>query len=248
MVSAVLVLTGTTAAKGQNADVVLDSANNCYLNNDFVRASDLYLRLAGAGYEAPELFYNLGNAYFKQNKIAMAILYFEKAYKLDPYDEDIRSNLEMAYLRTADRIETIPEFFLKKWYRSVYNLLSPDIWAYLSLVFFGSSLAIVFINMTVNKAVIKKMAIPAAIILIIIALCSFVFSLSRRSFIENRNAAIITDISIGVKSSPDMQGTSIFILHEGTRVTILDRLDTWNEIRTGNGNVGWVPESSLTVI
>jgi len=154
----------------------------------------------------------------------------------------------MAYLRTADRIETIPEFFLKKWYRSVYNLLSPDIWAYLSLVFFGSSLAIVFINMTVNKAVIKKMAIPAAIILIIIALCSFVFSLSRRSFIENRNAAIITDISIGVKSSPDMQGTSIFILHEGTRVTILDRLDTWNEIRTGNGNVGWVPESSLTVI
>jgi SH3-like domain-containing protein len=92
------------------------------------------------------------------------------------------------------------------------------------------------------------MAIPAAIILIIIALCSFVFSLSRRSFIENRNAAIITDISIGVKSSPDMQGTSIFILHEGTRVTILDRLDTWNEIRTGNGNVGWVPESSLTVI
>jgi tetratricopeptide (TPR) repeat protein len=230
------------------ADAMLDSANIYYMNNNFEKAAGLYLSVINAGFESPELYYNLGNSYYKLDRIAMAVLYYEKALKLDPYDDDIKNNLEMAYSRTADKIETIPDFILKKWWKAAYNLFLPDSWAILSLSLLAVSLFFFFVKRAGLNFLPRKLLVPSGVVLILLAILCFTFSQLRKEFIISGNTAIITDLSVGVKSSPDIQGTNVFVIHEGTKVTILDSLETWKEIRIGNGNVGWVQGMSITKI
>ena len=245
---ALLLLLYSPALQAAPAETLLDSANSFYISNQFDKAAELYLAVVQAGYEASELYYNLGNSYFKMDQIAMAILYYEKALKLDPYDNDTKNNLNMSYSRTADKIETIPEFFLKKWWKAAYNLLLPDIWAVLSISALVLSLLLFFLKLTGIKVFQSRMLLPAGIVTLLLALLFFTFSLSRKTYIDSDDTAIITDLSIGVKSSPEALGTSVFVLHEGTKVTILDSLDNWKEIMIGNGNIGWVPGTSMAGI
>lgn len=230
------------------ADSLVLEGNRHYLNREYDRAVDCYTSVINMGYSASSLYFNLGNAFFKQNNFPKAILYYEKARILDPTDEDIRQNLAIANSRIVDKIENIPEFFLKRWFNGISVFLSPDQWALASLVIFSLSLAAFFIYMFTRSYGLKKIGFVAGVILFALSLTGILFMHKRKQLIRHGNGAIIMAPVVNVKSSPDEQGTSVFVLHEGTRVVLLDSVQQWKEVKIPDGNKGWVQSRDLAKI
>lgn len=227
-------------------DSIVSEANRHYMNREYAQAAILYQSVVDSGYEAPELYYNLGNAHYKLNQLAEAILFYEKAKKLAPYDEDIRKNLEMANMLIIDQVESIPEFFLNRWWRSVVNLFTPNVWAITSLVLFTLSLVCFFFYaIAVPQSRKRKFLLSSGLFVFLFSVSIYFLSLSRKNSIVNNQGAIVLDLSVTVKSSPDEQSTNVFVLHEGTRVSVLDSLENWREIIIANGNSGWVIKNSI---
>jgi hypothetical protein len=147
-----------------------------------------------------------------------------------------------------DKIETIPEFFLKRWLNGISVFLSPDQWALVSLVVFCLSLAAFFLYMFTNSFGFKKLGFIAGVILVALSFSGILFMQKRKQLIRNSNGAIIMAPVVNVKSSPDEQGTSVFVLHEGTRVVLLDSVQQWKEVKIPDGNKGWIKDRDLAKI
>ncbi|MFP4556391.1 MAG: tetratricopeptide repeat protein [Bacteroidales bacterium] len=236
-----------TLAKAE-PDSLLNAANEHYTNGDFEKAAKTYQTLVDSGYHNADLYYNLGNAYFKQNNIPYAILNYERAYQLKPNDEDIEYNLEYARTFTVDRIEPIPVFFLTKWYRSVRGLLSSNAWAWVSLFWLaiGFSLALVF--WFSSRPWLKRLCFAMAIFAFVLTAMSGIFSAQEKQRMQLRNHAIIFQPVVTVKSSPGEAGQEIFILHSGTKVKITKTIGEWVEIKIADGNKGWIPSGTIELI
>lgn len=232
--------------KATPADSIISEANRHYYNLEFNKAAALYRSVVDAGYASAELFYNLGNTYYKQDQLAEAILFYEKALELSPFDKDIRDNLNMANMLIVDKVESIPEFFLKRWWRLMVNLFSPNIWAISSLLLFILSLLFFFLYVTGTKPAGGKIRwLTPGLALVFFSVLLYVCSISRKNNIVQNDHAVIMDLSVTVKSSPDELGTDVFILHEGTKVEMLDSLEDWREIRIANGSKGWILKKSV---
>jgi hypothetical protein len=175
-------------------------------------------------------------------------LYYEKARILDPGDEDIRQNLSIANSRIVDKIENIPSFFLKRWISALAGFFSPDQWALLCLLLFSLSLGALFIYIVSRKTGIKKLGFTTGILLLAFSLTGILLMRNRKYVIQHSRGAIIMTPVVNVKSSPDQQGTNVFVLHEGTRVTMMDSVQQWKEVKIPDGNKGWVPDSVLAGI
>jgi tetratricopeptide (TPR) repeat protein len=199
------------------------------------------------GYRSAELDYNIGNAYFKINNIPGAILFFERAHLLKPADEDINYNLQIARTLVVDRFEEIPELFFVRWYNFLSLTLSTNLWAKLSIISFVLCLLFLSLYFYSSKYRSKVLGFWLALILIIISLASLSFSARNRSLVLNSNKAIIFVPLVNGKSSPDESGTDLFVLHEGTKVTVEDEVGEWFEIRLSDGNKGWIPSNSLEI-
>jgi tetratricopeptide (TPR) repeat protein len=230
------------------ADSLVLEGNRHYMSREYDRAVDCYTRVINMGYSASSLYFNLGNAFFKQNNFPKAILYYEKARILDPMDEDILQNLAIANSRIVDKIENIPEFFLKRWFKGMSVFLSPDQWALASLVIFTLSLAAFFIYLFTNSYGLKKFGFIAGVVLVALSFTGILFMHNRKQLILHGNGAIIMAPVVNVKSSPDEQGTSVFVLHEGTRVVLLDSVQQWKEVKIPDGNKGWILDRDLAKI
>jgi hypothetical protein len=200
------------------------------------------------GYTSAPLYFNLGNACYKQNEISLAILYYEKAKLLNPGDEDIRQNLAMANTRIVDKIETIPVFFARRWFNAMAGKFMPDTWAKAALILFILSLASFFAYMAGRDQNLRKAGFISGIILVLLCISSLVLMHNRKKVILESRGAIVMSPVVNAKSSPDDQGTSVFVLHEGTRVMQVDSLQNWKEVRIPDGNKGWVPDSVLADI
>jgi tetratricopeptide (TPR) repeat protein len=231
-----------------NPDSLVVVANNHYVNNDFQKAADTYTRIIEMGYLSPELYYNLGNAYFKMNKFAYAILYYERALLLKPNDRDIKHNLELANAYTLDRIDIVPEFFLKRWVNTLINLNSSNHWAILSIAFFLLFIALFLIYLLAAKMWVKKTSFYLLVLSFIFSSAFFYFSAQRKKMHLQNNEAVIISPSVTAKSSPTEYGTDLFILHEGTKVEVVDSVSVWREIKISNGNKAWVPASAFEKI
>lgn len=223
-------------------------ANEKFKADKFDAALDMFHKIEDSGYESAELFYNMGNAYFRLKKVPEAILYYERALRLDPGNEDIEFNLNVANLRTVDKIEPVPRFFLDEWLESIRVSFGSGAWAAIMTIFIWAGFAslagfLLFWLPTTKKALFAVMAIS-----FIIAGVSLWFSISQHTDETTRDKAIIFAPNVYVKSSPDEKGTDLFILHEGTKVRLTDAVGDWNEIRLANGNVGWLPGSAVVRI
>jgi tetratricopeptide (TPR) repeat protein len=240
------------AAKGAEvpamADSLVASGNKYYMNREYEKAVESYTRVINMGYSASSLYFNLGNAWFKQSNFPKAILYYEKARLLNPADEDIRQNLAIANSRIVDKIENIPEFFLIRWINGLAVLLSPDQWALISLLIFAVALAAFFMYMFTNGMRLKKLGFSAGVMLIALSLTGILFMQKRKHVIRHSHGAIVIAPVVNVKSSPDEQGTSVFVLHEGTRVVLMDSVQQWKEVKIPDGNKGWIQERDLAKI
>jgi tetratricopeptide (TPR) repeat protein len=224
---------------------MVEQGNEYFMNGEYEQAIKEYQAVIDLGYESSELYYNLGNAYYKSHKITMALVNYEKAGILNPRDEEILHNLEMTRQLVVDDIDNLPEFLPKIWYRRFISLLKSDQWAYISLVAFPVSLLLFLVYLFVRRIRIRKLSFWLAVLLMIISLSTFVFSYHQKKMVYNHSYAIILSPSVTIKSSPDDSGTELFQLHEGTKVKIIDQLGEWKEIKLSDGNVGWLRMEDL---
>ena len=206
--------------------------------------TDIY----NTGYRSPDLDYNIGNAYFKLNNIPSAILFYERAYLLKPADENINYNLQIARTLNVDRFQEIPELFFVRWYNFVSLFLSTNSWAKVSITSFILFLLLLSLYIYTPRHRYKVIGFWLAIFFIIMSLTSLAFTARNKSLVYDSHKAIISSPVVSGKSSPDKSGNDLFVLHEGTKVTIEDEVGEWYEIRLSDGNKGWVPLNSITVI
>lgn len=227
---------------------MIKEAETAYTQEDYNKAIELYEEVLKNNGVSAEIYYNLGNAYYKANQIAPAILNYERALLLDPGDGDIRFNLQMAREKTVDKIEPIGEFFLVKWFHSLQNMGSADSWAMLGIVSFLLLIFCLLLFFFSRWIRMKKIGFYLGMICLLLVIVTNIFAKNQKDEIVNRTHAIVFSPTVTVKSSPDASGTDLFILHEGTKAFIKSSLGDWKEIELENGNVGWIPGKDIEII
>lgn len=236
------------SAARQESNVTKAEGDSAYMRNDYASAIQIYENLLKNG-EAAEVYYNLGNSYYKADDIAKAILNYERALLLQPGNADIRANLEIARSKTIDKVIPVPEIFFVAWTKSLINSLSVDAWAKLGVVFFILLLISLYLFFFSKQIAGKKTGFIGGIVFLVLVVLSNVFAAQQKNELTDRNAAIVLSPSVTVRSTPSESGTSLFILHEGRKVEIKDNtMREWKEICLEDGKVGWVPASAVEVI
>ena len=233
---------------GENPETVIAKANKAYTDGYYENAIELYKGVIAEGFESVDLYYNLGNACYKQNDFTSAILYYEKARKLDPGNEDVNFNLKIANTKITDKIEPIPELFYKRWYRSLIESYSADKWSKAGLVFLCIALIAGLFYMLPRRLITRKAGFWTGIVFLFISLFSFLFAWQNYNDIMHRKEAIIFSPTVTIKSSPDEKSVDLFVLHEGTKVELIDNIGSWYEIRIANGSVGWLDGDAVEKI
>ncbi len=223
----------------------IQQGNEYYIQGDYEKAIEQYESVLDSGYAGAGLYYNLGNAYYRSRKLPMALVNYERGRLLDPDDPEIRHNLEMARELVVDEIEALPVFFARKWIDAVVQFMGVDFWAIVSLSVFVLALIFFLIFFFATPRRLRKIAFWTGILCLVIALLSGIFAGRRKYMITGQEYAVILAPSVTVKSTPDESGTDLFQLHEGTRVTVIDSLSDWRDIRIADGNRGWVEASGI---
>ncbi len=243
----VIVFLSQFASASVNQDII-GRANNAYTGNKFKEAIELYQQVIKNNYQSSELYYNLGNAYFKTNDYPSALLYYEKARKLDPSEEKIQFNINVANTKIIDKIEELPLPFYKRWWESFQQWFSVDTWGILALIFlfvFFVSAAIYLIG---NTIAIRKLFFWFGLLFLVSAFFSGINAYSQYRNLQTAREGIVFEPTVNVKSSPDDNSQDIFVIHEGTKVKITDKVGTWIEIKIANGSDGWVAEKAVEII
>lgn len=224
-------------------------ADSAYINNDFATAITLYENILTNEGESADIYYNLGNSYYKMDNIAKAILNYERALLLNPGDGDIRFNLELAQSKTVDKVIPKSEIFFISWINSLINTMSERGWAKVGIITFIMILTSLSLYFFGKKIILKKVGFIVAVILLFICVLANTFASTQKKEILNHGNAIIMAPSVTVKSTPNEGGTDLFILHEGRKVIIKDdTMKEWKEIQLEDGNAGWVSTSVLEII
>lgn len=218
----------------------LKQANESYSKRNFGVAAKQYEEIIKKVGVAPELYYNLGNAYYKLNETGLSILNYERALKLAPNYSDAKFNLEIAQLKVVDDINQVPTFFLDRWVDRCIELLNSNQWFYVSISTFILCLMFAFFFVFGPTRQFRKMSFYFAVGLISFSCLSVIFANVRKNQLLSSDEAIIMVGVVTAKSSPDKSGTDLFQLHEGTKVDVKSSLGDWIEITLGNGSIGWV--------
>lgn len=223
-------------------------ADSAYVRQNYTQAIKDYERLLSHGVSA-DLYYNLGNAYYRADNITHAVLNYERALILSPGDKDIRFNLQMARSKTIDKIVPESEMFFVTWYRSLVNMQSVDGWAHMALVSLGLVIVFFLLYLFASRIVLRKIGFFCGLAFLLIFFASNIFAYQQKNVLSERTGAIIMSPSVQVKSTPAQNGTDLFILHEGTKVEITDSsLSGWTEIRIADGKEGWIETSQIEII
>ena len=229
-------------------DATKAEGDSAYMKNDYASAIQIYEALLNRG-EAADIYYNLGNSYYKAGDIAKAILNYERALLLQPGNGDIRANLEIARSKTVDKVEPVPEIFFVSWTKSLINSMSVDSWAVCGVVCFILLIVSLYLFIFSKQIVLKKAGFISGIVFLAVTILANVFANQQKDELTNRNSAIVINPSVTVRSTPSESGTSLFILHEGHKVGVKDgSMKDWKEIRLEDGKVGWVPASAIEII
>lgn len=226
----------------------LKDAVDAYSKEDYSEAVKIYEVLSDSIGTSSELYYNLGNSYYKLKNYPKAILNYERALLYSPADEDIKFNLELARANVVDKIEVVDRSFISVWFESLRNIASSNGWAVIAIASFILFLTGVFLYIFNKKVILKKIGFFGGLILLIVSIYANIAAYRQKQNMIERNTAIVMSPSVTIKSTPSDGGTELFILHEGTKVKITDRLGEWFEIKIEDGNVGWIKASEMEII
>lgn len=243
-----LLLTASIALQAQSPKELWAAANQAYSESRYDEAAEQYQAIID---EAPELtrayasvYYNLGNARFKQGELSQAILAYERCLRLDPTNKNARFNLEFARTRIVDNIADTQVFFLRQWTQMLRNSMAEHVWMWLSIALFAIALISLLLFAFSHSLAVRKSGFYTGIVALIVSAIAFANAASLHHRDSIRAEAIITRGIVNAKASPDRSGTELFTLHEGTKVLIHEVLDGYANIEVGNYN-GWIPVNTL---
>ena len=221
------------------SEQVFEEGNKQYANENYSAAISVYDSILTLGSESSELYYNLGNCYYKTNDWANTIWHYEKSLQLNNNEKTIH-NLELAKLKIIDRIEPLPQLFYKKWWINLTQTLSTKVWQILTL--FGIGLILIlqlFSQFTSLKSKLITKTLSAITVIILL--------ITQTSYHNNftKKEAIIFSETITVNSAPTSSSTNLFTLHAGSKIEIIDIIGDWINIKIANGNSGWITQNSI---
>lgn len=224
------------------------NGNEAYQKGKYEEAISDYQQILKMGYESPELYYNLGNAYYKMHKIGPAVLYYNRALKLAPRDEDIRHNLELVNMRVVDRIPSIPELFYIRYFKSFQNLFGTGTLFWITAIFYMLTILFIVLALLVRNRGFRKVSRQLAWAIGIVFLV-FAFILGTKTWAQTHTVeAVVLVPKVDVKSAPTKDGTLVFSLHEGVKVRVEQKTDGWFEIKLADGKEGWLPTRAVGII
>ncbi len=223
-------------------------ADSLYAAEHYQQSAHVYEELLKKGVSA-DLYYNLGNCYYRMDNMTQAVLNYERAALLSPGDRDIRVNLQLARSKTIDKVVPESEMFFVTWYHALVNLTSIDGWAWTALVSLVIAIVLALLYLFANAVWVRKVGFFGALTLLLLFGFSNLFAWQQKRTLTLRSGAIIIRSAVPVKSTPAKNGTDLFILHEGTKVTITDgTMKGWKEIRVADGKEGWLETTDIEVI
>ena len=223
-------------------------ADSAYVRQQYQQAIADYEALLKKGVSA-DIYYNLGNSYYRTENITRAVINYERALLLSPGDRDIRFNLQLARSKTIDKITPESEMFFVTWYRSLVNIMSVDGWATMSLVSLALAIMLALCYLFTARVWMQKTGFFGAFAMIVIFGLSNLFAWQQKDQLVNRTGAIVISPAAAVKSTPANGGTDLFIIHEGTKVEITDSsMKEWKEVRIADGKEGWIKTSMIEMI
>ena len=223
-------------------------ADSAYIRGQYQQAIKDYEMLLKQGASA-DLYYNLGNAYYRSENITRAVLNYERALLLSPGDRDVRFNLQIARAKTIDKIVPESEMFFFTWYRSLVNLMSVDAWAWTALIALALLIVLLLVYLFSERIWLRKVGFFGGFVLLILFALSNLFAWQQKQDLLFRKGAIVISPSVTVKSTPAKNGTDLFILHEGTKVSITDgTMKGWMGIRIADGKEGWIESNMIEEI
>lgn len=229
-------------------EAIFNKATEAYNNGDYQTAIDSYSNILENGQHSAELYFNLGNAYYRLNQIAPSIYNYEKALLLSPNDSEIKNNLSFAQNMTLDAIETLPETVLAKIYKTITGIMTFDQWSYTAVLFMILFVLLYIAFYYFNYATKKRIAFITSFACLFVSIIAVVFAFIQYNDFISDQPAIVFDSEVRIKAEPNKRSEQIFILHEGTKVSVLEELNEWKKIKIVDGKTGWIPSEGIKVL
>ncbi|WP_415376139.1 tetratricopeptide repeat protein [Patiriisocius sp. Uisw_017] len=242
-----LLLCCSTLLFGQN-ELLFEKGKENYKSENYTEAIANWTKIVKSEQQSSEVYFNLGNAHYKLNQIGPSIYYYEKALQVDPADTDTKINLAFAENARIDAIEPLPKTVFSKWYISLARLFTYEGWAYLVVVFSMLFVLLFLLYYFGNSESKKRFYFSSAIVSVLLFLGVFIMAYSTFNDFKNDKPAIIFAISTQIKTAPKMSSDDAFVLHEGTKVQILDSDGDWLRIVLSDGKDGWIPKTDLKIL
>jgi len=230
------------------SEALFKNANDAYNEGDYVTAADQYLEILENGEHSAELYFNLGNTYYKLNQVAPSIYYYEKALLLKPNDIEILNNLGYSQNMTLDAIETLPKTGLASLYKKVTGALSFDQWAEIAVLFMILFVLLYIAFYFFRYSTRKRIAFIGSILFLFGSIIAAVFAYIEFQDFKADNPAIVFAQESQVKTEPNDRSQQAFVLHEGTKVNVLEELDEWRKIRLADGKTGWISSENIKIL
>jgi tetratricopeptide (TPR) repeat protein len=233
---------------GSDYSALFKQANDEYVKAQYQQAISTYQQILNDGCHSEAVYFNLGNAYFKIGDVPSALLNYEKAHKLAPGDEDVKFNIYFANSKTSDKVEPAPEFFATRWWHNIILHFSIRTLSVLSILLLIAGSGLFVLYQFANIVFLKKAAFYLGMLLLLAGILA-VFITNRQShYFNDYRQAIIFSGSVNIRSAPVDEGVTLFVLHEGTKVSILDNSNGWLKIQLANGTEGWIHETDIKEI
>lgn len=227
---------------------VLEKANGAYQKAEYEAAETGYQSLVDKGLESANLYYNLGCCYYKQNEMAKAILWWERAARLRPNDADIEHNLQIANLQIPDKVERMPRSGLSRFLGGMLNLFSEQGWSVCGIVLCFLLFGLLAVAVLLGSLRLKLLSFYATPVLVVLMLLCFLFAHLQVKRLLRTDEAVVMAATVECKSSPSEDSSTLFVVHEGLKVDVSDQIGEWYEIRLPDGTKGWLETKVVEII
>lgn len=243
-----LLMLCVVSSRAQSPDSLMEQANLAYMDESWDEAMDMYETILQMEVESAPLYYNMGNTAYQLGELGRAILYYERALRLNPSYEPALHNLELARKGIINPIESIPVLFYQRWHENFIALFSADMWAIALII--GLTLCVISIALFLLKQIIwqKKLFLSLAASFLLITLIAAYAAQRQYHRLRHKQEVIVMEEVLTVRSAPAGRGTELFRVYEGTKAEIIHRMDSWKELRFADGNVGWLDAADVAQI
>ena len=239
----IILLFFSSSILAQDANSIFEQASLSYEQKEYAQALNYYNEIQDLGLYSSDLYYNIGNCYYKLQQNAEAVLYYEKALKLNPSDEDAFFNLKLVQLQLVDKLAEVPQVFYQKWAESLKNLLKIDQWAKLGLIFLFLFCGLFIMFLYIKNYNLRKRSFTFSMFSLLVAVSSLLLAYYSHKTLKVE--AILMQANAYIKSAPSNQSEDLFILHEGTKIQVLEVFNDWTKIKLSDGMIGWVENQAI---